>query len=79
MIGQGGRINRDAPDELPFQESPAPRPPKQNEQELERISPQQPRQRFPEQISLDERAVQVHAERDWIGGCIGRWRHAVVS
>jgi hypothetical protein len=66
VVGQGGGINCDAPDELPFQESPAAHPPKQNGQELERISSQQPRQRFPEQIGLDERAVQVHAERDFI-------------
>jgi hypothetical protein len=51
---------------LLLQKSPAPRPPEKNGQELERISPQQPRQRFPEQIGLDERAVQVHAERDLI-------------
>jgi len=28
MVGQGGGINRDAPDELPLQESPAAHPPK---------------------------------------------------
>ena len=60
VIGQGGGINRDAPDELLFQESPAARPPEQNGQKLERIPPQQPRERFPEQIGLDERAVQIH-------------------
>ncbi len=66
--GQGGGINRDAPRELLLQERTPARPPEQNLKKAERILSEQPRERFPEQVSLDERAVQIHDERDLIFG-----------
>ena len=74
VVRQGGRINFDSRGEFMFQQRSSARPPEQNRKKPERISPQQPRERFPEQVGLDERAVQIHDERDLIFGR-RRWRH----
>jgi hypothetical protein len=66
--GQGGGINRDPRGNFLFQPGATARPPEQNLEKPERIAPEQSRERFPEQVGFDERAVQIHDERDLIFG-----------
>ena len=76
LVRERGRVKGDAPGELLFQERPAAQPPIKNRKKLQWIPPEQPRQRFPEQIGFNERAVQIHAERDLaFARRVRRWRH----
>jgi hypothetical protein len=64
VIGQGGGINFDSRGEFMFQQRATAHPPEQDREKLEWISSQQPSEGFPEQVGFDERAVQIHDERD---------------
>ena len=68
VIGQRRHIQLHPPGQLRLQMRPATHPPDHDCHQIQRVSSQQPHQRFPKHIRPNQGAVQVHAQRR---GCLG--------